>query len=348
MEKETILTGIRSNSKLHLGNYLGVIRPIVNLQKNFSDKYNINMFIPDLHSFTTEIDHTNLFKQTLENLKIYVASGLDIDNKDTYVYRQSYISAHSELTWILSCFTYFGELRRMTQFKEKSGSTESNSQKETSVSTGLFIYPILMTADILLYDASWVPVGEDQRQHLELARDIAVRMNNKFGDLFVVPKDWNKQLEFINRDKGTRIRSLKNPDRKMSKSIEDPSGTILLSDKPDVAASKVMSATTDSNGLIRLDWDKQPGISNLLSILAYLNDQDINETYSEWDGKIAYGELKKVVADKVFVFLTDLQIKLADIDESKLIEKLSQNESKVNEQANKKLLEVQKAVGLRI
>src|SRR5450432_2854973 len=182
MSKEVILTGLRSNAEFHIGNYLGAILSVVELQKKHADQYQINMFIPDLHSFTTPIEHANLYEQSLKNLKVFVAAGLDIDNPDTFIYRQSYIPAHSELTWILDCFTGFGELSRMTEFKDKSG-------RQENVSVGLFNYPVLMAADILLYGAKWVPVGEDQRQHVEFTRNLAVRMNNKFGELFVLPED---------------------------------------------------------------------------------------------------------------------------------------------------------------
>jgi tryptophanyl-tRNA synthetase len=349
MNKEVILTGLRSNSSFHLGNYLGAIQPIINLQTNLSGKYQVNMFIPDLHSFTTPIDHSALYQQTIDNLKLYVAAGLNIEDPDTYIYRQSYISAHSELTWILSCFTYFGELRRMTQFKDKSGLSESDELfgDQANVSAGLFIYPVLMAADILLYDAKWVPVGEDQRQHLELTRDLAIRFNNKFEGIFTVPEDWKHQLEFMLRDSGSRIRSLKNPDKKMSKSVNDPAGTINLSDDPELAAKKVMSATTDSIGSINLDWEKQPGISNLLQILALLKNKSIDGVATEWQGQSNYGDLKQVVADQVKTFLTDLQNKLKNVDESLIISKLNNDEQKIREIANSKLLKVQKAVGLR-
>lgn len=341
MNKPVILTGLRANSEFHLGNYLGGILPMVELQRVRAGENQINMFVPDLHSFTTPIDHTKLYQQTIDNLKVFIAAGLDINNPDTYIYRQSYIPAHSELTWILDCFIYFGELSRMTQFKDKSLGQEN-------VSAGLFNYPALMAADILLYRAKYIPVGEDQRQHLELTRDVAIRMNNKFNqELFTVPEDWNKQLEFSNRHAGVRIRSLRNPEKKMSKSVEDPAGTIMLSDSPDEAASKVMSATTDSVGVINLDWDNQPGVSNLLQILALLTNKPLDQTAKEWTGKTSYGELKTAVADAVKGFLADFQTKLAQVDEAALMQKLTDDEAAMNEVANATLLKVQKVVGLR-
>src|SRR2546430_11174583 len=181
--KEVILTGLRANNDLHIGNYFGALLPMIDMAKTKSDQYQINLFVPDLHSFTTPIDHSQLQGQILHNIRIYVAAGLDLQNPDIHLYRQSYVSAHSELTWILDCFTGFGEMSRMTQFKDKSAKLH-----EDRVSVGLFNYPVLMAADYLLYGAAYVPVGDDQSQHLEFGRDIAIRMNNRFGDLFTVPK----------------------------------------------------------------------------------------------------------------------------------------------------------------
>ena len=340
MAKPVILTGIRSNGELTLGNYLGAILPLIELQKRHAGEYQINMFVPDLHSFTTPVEHGQLYQNTLDNLKLFVAAGLDIQNSDTFIYRQSYIPAHSELTWILDCFVYMGELSRMTQFKDKS-------EGKDNVSAGLFNYPALMAADILLYGAKYIPVGEDQRQHIELTRDVAIRMNNKFDELFVVPEEWNKQVEFANRTAGVRIRSLRNPEKKMSKSIEDPGGTILLTDNPDEAAKKVMGATTDNVGTVHLDFDKQPGISNLLQIHALLSGETLEEVAKHHAGQESYGDLKKEVAEQVKEFLVDLQAKYADADEQVLLSKLEQDEKAMNEVANQTLASVQKAVGLR-
>lgn len=338
--KEIILTGIRSNDEPTLGNYLGGMLPMVELQRAKAGDYQLNMFVPDLHSFTTPVDHANLYTNTLSNLKYFVAAGLDIDNDDTYIYRQSYIPSHSELTWILDCFTYMGEMSRMTQFKEKSAD-------ENNVSVGLFNYPVLMAADILLYGAQWVPVGDDQKQHLEITRDIAERMNNKFGELFTVPHVWQKQLEFSRRDSGIRIRSLVNPDKKMSKSVDDPRGTILLSDDPQAAAKKVMGATTDSLGQVNFDWEKQSGVTNLLQILALLSGRTQDDINKEWFGSERYGDLKKAVAEAVETFLSDLQTKYQAIDESKLLSKLESSEAEMTKVADATLHKVQQAVGLR-
>lgn len=341
MTKSIILTGIRSNEEPTIGNYLGAIVPMVEMQKQFAGKYQINMFVPDLHSFTTPIDYKSLYRNTLNNLKYFIASGLDTNNPDTYIYRQSYIPAHSELTWILDCFTYVGEMTRMTQYKEKS------SQQHESVTMGLLNYPVLMAADILLYNVKYIPVGEDQFQHLEIARDIAMRFNNKFGDIFVVPESTEVQTAFIKRDNGLRIRSLTDPNKKMSKSSSDQNSKIILVDDPDYAARKVMSATTDSIGCIHFDWDNQPGITNLLQILALLSGRNQAEINQEWEGKTSYGEFKKVVADSVRDFLTDFQSKLKGISDDQLLQKLEQSERDLIPVANATLLRAQQAVGLR-
>lgn len=340
MDKEVVLTGLRSNSEFHLGNYLGAILPMVELQKKHAGKYQMNMFIPDLHSFTTPIDHSNLYEQSLNNVKVFVAAGLDIDQPDTFMYRQSYIPAHAEMTWILDCFTYFGELSRMSEFKDKKG-------KSGNVSVGLFNYPVLMAADILLYKAKWVPVGEDQRQHVEFTRDLAIRMNNKFSNLFVVPEDNANQTEFVGRKGPVRVRSLRNPDKKMSKSVDDPSGTIMLSDSAEQAVKKVMSAETDSVGKIDFNWDKQPGIANLLQILALLSGQTQDQINSQWLGKSGYNELKSAVAEEAKSFLIDFQKKISQVDDGKLLNKLKADEDSLAKVAGSTLLRVQQAVGLR-
>lgn len=343
MSKDVILTGIRANSNLHLGNYLGAILPMVELQKQYGGDYQINMFVPDLHSFTTPVNHKELYDQIIDNLKIYVAAGLDLNNPNTRIYRQSFISTHSELTVILNNFVYYGELQRMTQFKEKS-----DLAKDSSVTVGLFDYPVLMAADILLYGAKWVPVGEDQRQHLELARDVAARLNNKFGsELLVAPAEWSEQVKFAAREQGVRIRSLRDPSKKMSKSIDDPAGTISLLDDPQDAFKKVMSATTDSEGIIGFDIQNRPGISNLLQILALLKHQLLDDVIAEWQGKTSYGDLKKAVADEVSAFLQAFQGKLANVNESDILNRLQQDESAMSEVSNQVLFNIQKAIGLR-
>ena len=341
MTKNVILTGIRSNEEPTIGNYLGAMLPMVDMQRKFAGEYQINMFVPDLHSFTTPVDYSALYRNSLNNLKYFVAAGLDINNPDTYIYRQSYIPAHSEMTWILDCFSYMGELSRMIQFKDKS------SENGDSVSVGLFNYPVLMAADILLYNTKYVPVGEDQFQHLEITRDIAIRFNNKFGQILTVPESTKSQTEFVKRDSGLRIRSLTDPTKKMSKSSDDDKSKILLIDNPDTAAKKIMSATTDSIGQINFDWDKQPGITSLLQILAMLTGRDQDEVNNEWVGNTSYGDFKRAVAEAVKTFLVDFQTKLSSISDEQILAKLESSEREMLLQANATLLKAQQAVGLR-
>ncbi len=345
MNKPVILTGLRANNDLHIGNYLGALLPTIAIQQKHASDYQINLFVPDLHSFTTPIDHNQLFKQTINNLKLFVAAGLNVNDSSTFIYRQSYIPAHSELAWILDCFTYMGEMRRMTQFKQKS-------ENKDNVSVGLFNYPVLMAADILLYRARYVPVGEDQQQHVEVARNIALRINEKFKSVFPdgvfePPLERAKQLEFIGEKEALRIRDLLKPEKKMSKSDESGKGVIFLGDSPEIAASKIMSATTDSFGEIRFDMKERPGISNLLQILAHLTNQSLEDVINEYEGKQQYGPLKDAVADKIVKFLTGFQQKFNTVEEKSLISKLEASEQSMNEVANSTLLRVQKAVGLR-
>jgi len=384
MSKPVILTGIRANNDLTIGNYFGGILPMIDMAKSKSDEYQINMFIPDLHSFTTPIDHSKLYGQILHTARLFVAAGLPLDNPNIYLYRQSQISAHSELTLILNCFTGFGEMSRMTQFKDKAGLgsvfntvegaikpsvrsiLESNDpdiiklqkigmyfdghlfgEKETAATVGLFDYPILMASDILLYNAKYIPVGDDQSQHLEFTRDIAERMNNKFGEIFTIPEAVKDQHEFFGKDQGLRIKDLIDPTKKMSKSDDSERGVIFLGDDPATAAKKVMGATTDNVGVIHLDRDNQPGISNLLEILSLLQGRALQEVLSEFEGQTSYGDFKAVVAGEVEKFLTSFQQKLAEVDDAIVIAKLEQSERDLRPVADATLLRVQQAVGLR-
>jgi tryptophanyl-tRNA synthetase len=342
MTKPVILTGIRANNDLHIGNYLGALLPIVDMARQKAGEYQVNLFVPDLHSFTTPIDHSQLQTAITQNLRVFVAAGLPLDNPDVHIYRQSYVSAHSELTWILDCFTGMGEMNRMTQFKDKSGKLN-----EDRISVGLFNYPVLMAADILLYGASYVPVGEDQTQHLEFTRDIAERLNTQFGELFVVPKPVKEQHAFFGKDQGLRIKDLADPTKKMSKSDETGKGVIFMNDTPEAARKKIMSATTDSLGLIAYDKVNQPGIANLLELLALFTNRSVDEVAQEYAGQTQYGPLKTAVGDAVAVFLTDFQSKLAKVDDAVIQEKLLASETAMNQQANTTLRNVQRAVGLR-
>lgn len=341
MSKPVILTGLRANNDLTIGNYLGALLPIIDMAKKHAGDYQINLFIPDLHSFTTPIDHGKLYEQVVQNVRAYIAAGLP-DNPDVFVYRQSQVPAHSELTWILDCFTGVGEMNRMTQFKDKSAKLN-----EDRISVGLFHYPVLMAADILLYNAQYVPVGDDQTQHLEFTRDIATRMNNQFGDLFTVPMPVPKQHEFFGKDQGLRVKDLLDPAKKMSKSDETGRGVIFLSDSPEAAAKKIMGATTDSFGEIKYDVRERPGISNLLQMHALLAGETLQAVIERHEGQTSYGDLKKEVAEQVKEFLADFQARLAKVDESTVLRKLEDDEAVMREQANATLLKIQRAVGLR-
>lgn len=342
MSKPVILTGLRANNDLHIGNYFGALLPLVDMAKTRSDEFQVNLFVPDLHSFTTPIDHSKLQEQIMHNLRLFVAAGLPLDKTDIRIYRQSYIPAHSELTHILDCFTGMGEMGRMTQFKDKSAKLDQDR-----ISVGLFNYPVLMAADILLYGASYVPVGDDQSQHLEFARDISERMNNQFGELFTVPKAVKEQHEFFGKDQGLRIKDLADPTKKMSKSDESEKGIIFLGDNPEVARKKIMSATTDSLNKIGdgVDPSEQPGVYNLQLIHGLLADYHSETSLTgSYEG---YGGFKTAVADTVANFLFDFQKRLAAVDDEALLAKLATDEAAMNEVANTTLLKVQQAVGLR-
>ena len=348
MSLPVILTGIRANNELTIGNYFGAIMPMIDMARTRSSDFQINMFIPDLHSFTTPIIHDELYGQILQTARLFVAAGLPLDDDNIHLYRQSYVPAHSELTWILDCFTGYGQMSRMTQFKDKSVGRDE-------VSVGLFNYPVLMAADILLYGTHYVPVGEDQTQHLEFTRDIAERMNSRFGELFVIPKSVKEQHAFFGSSRGStnenhqglRIKDLVDPSKKMSKSDETGKGVIFLADAPESAAKKVMSATTDDIALVQYDPINQPGISNLLDILALLRAKPVTEVAAEFKGQTRYGDFKKVVANEVSSFLADFQANLVKVDDAAIEAKLKTSETLMNEQANATLHKVQQAVGLR-
>ena len=347
MTKPVILTGIRANNDLHIGNYFGAMLPTIDMATKRSNEYEINMFIPDLHSFTTPIDHSLLFDSIMNNARVYVAAGLTLDNDNIHLYRQSYVPAHSELAILLNNFTGFGEMERMTQFKDKS--TKLSNDR---ISVGLFDYPVLMASDILLYGAKYIPVGDDQTQHLEFTRDIAQRMNHKFGELFTVPEPVVKQHEFFGKDQGLRIKDLIDPSKKMSKSDDTGRGVIFLSDSPEVAKKKIMGATTD--GLARVNYDKtsQPGISNLLEILTLVRQANgrettLEEVCDEFTGMERYGDFKKIVADEMARFLENFQAKLLAVSDGEILDKLEKSELAMNTVAKETLLRVQKAIGLR-
>ena len=342
MTKPVILTGLRANNDLTIGNYFGAMLPTIEMANQKAGEYQINMFIPDLHSFTTPIDHSQLQAQIMHNARLFAAAGLPLNHDDILLYRQSYVPAHSELTWILDCFTGMGEMERMTQFKDKSSKLGSDR-----VSVGLFNYPILMACDILLYSAKYVPVGDDQTQHLEFTRDIAERMNKQFDNVLSVPEAVDKQHEFFGKGQGLRIMDLADPTKKMSKSDDSGKGVIFLTDKPEDAHKKVMSATTDDKASVNYNPIEQPGISNLLQILSLLRGHPVDDVEAAYKGDSKYGDFKRMVADEVSEFLSNFQTKLTEVSDEAIFAAFERSEKVANEQANETLLRVQRAVGLR-
>lgn len=338
MSKKVILTGLRSNNDLHIGNYFGALLPIIDMANKHSDEYVVNLMLADLHSFSTPIDYTQLHTQIRQNLRTYIAAGLPLQNPDVRLFRESYIPAIPQIAHILDAFTGVGEMMRMTQYKDKSAKIGNDR-----VSVALLNYPPLMAADILGPNASFVPVGDDQTQHLEYTRDIAERINNRFKDtIFVVPETVKKQHELFDKDQGLRIMDLQEPTKKMSKSDESGKGVIFLSDTPDEAKKKIMSATTDDLSKIALDYDKQPGISNLLTIYKLLGGN-----LEEYLGQTQYGLFKTALADAVEKFLIDFQSQFNKISDEVLDKKLIESELVVQSEAEETLYRLQKAVGLR-
>jgi len=343
MNKPVILTAPRVSSDLHIGNYFGALLPIIDMAKNHADRYQINLFIADIHGLTTPIDYSNVQNIVNGYLKTFVAAGIQLNHPSVHLYRQSRVPAISELAIILNNFAGVGELGRMTQFKDKSAKINADR-----ISAGLFVYPVLMAVDILAYGASYVPVGDDQSQHLEFTRDIAIRINKRFDqELFTVPQDVVKQHEFFGKDQGLRIKDLLDPTKKMSKSDETGKGVILLQDDPKVATKKIMNATTDSLGKISYDPKNQPGISNLLTLLGLFTSTDLKTVVGQYEGETQYGQLKSAVADATEKFLTNFQNAYNHVDMHRVSTKLAQSEAVMNETANETLLRVQKAVGLR-
>ncbi len=338
MNHPTILTGMRVNSVMTLGNFLGALIPMVRLANQHSQASHINIFVPDLHSIIDQVDG-ELQQNLIKSLKYYLAAGLQITS-NVHFYRQSRVPAHSELCWILNCVATMGELNRMTQYKDKS-------EGKDSVSVGIFDYPVLMAADILLYDATYIPVGEDQFQHIELTRRLGQRFNQRFGETFVIPAEPKDQAKFMQVDNGIRIRDLQNPEKKMSKSNPSRSSKIMLTDTPEAAAKKIMSATTDSVGKIQYDMFSQPGISNLLQIESLITNLPLQDVISTWSGETHYGDLKQKVAASVKTFLEDFQNHLEQISDQEILDLLETGETYANEVANRKLHQVQQAFGLR-
>lgn len=322
---ERILSGVQPSGNIHLGNYV-TMKNFVKLQKDKDCFY----CVVDLHSITVEQDPKALRERTIELAGLYVAIGLD--PKAVTLFIQSHVPAHAELAWILQCNSYMGELNRMTQFKDKSSKNES-------VTNGLFTYPILMAADILLYEADYVPVGGDQKQHLELTRDIAIRFNNKYGETFTVPKPLIKK-------QGARIMSLADPNNKMSKSDEDKKATIYVLDEPKVIRKKIMSAKTDSDMKIKFDMENKKAISNLLTIYSEFTDYSIKDLEEKYEGE-GYGTFKKDLAEVVVNELAPIREKYESILASGQINDiLKAGAERANEVSQKVLKDVKNKIGL--
>jgi tryptophanyl-tRNA synthetase len=294
-----VFSGIQPTGEVHLGNYLGAIQHWVAALDDADSPDEALYCVVDLHAMTLPYDATELAARTRRTVTFLLAAGLDPERCTLFV--QSHVPAHTELTWILNCVATYGELRRMTQFKEKSG--QKGGQE--SVSVGLFDYPVLMAADILAYDTERVPVGEDQRQHLELARDVAVRFNHRFGETLVVPEATIPPV-------AARVMDLQNPVAKMSKSADSPQGTLPLLDDPDALAKRIRSAVTDSGSDVRFAPDEKPGVSNLLQILAATTGRAIPDVEAEFAGG-GYGALKSAVADAVVDFVKPLQARYGEL-----------------------------------
>lgn len=324
---ERVFSGVKPSGGLTLGNYIGAIRNFVHVQHDADCLF----CVVDLHAITVPQEPEELYRWTLDVARLYVACGIDPGKATIFV--QSHVPAHSELSWLLGCFTYMGELRRMTQFKEKSEGQES-------VASALFTYPVLMAADILLYQTDKVPVGEDQKQHLELSRDIAMRMNNRFGNTFKVPEPY-----IPDKRKGGRIMSLDNPLQKMGKS-HNPAGTIYLLDTPDMIAKKVRSAVTDSGREVYYEEVEKPAISNLMVIYSLCAGVPLEDVEAQFR-TAGYGTFKNAVADAVVGLLEPIQARFAELNEPGTIENvLAAGARRANELAAPTLDRVRERIGL--
>jgi tryptophanyl-tRNA synthetase len=325
-----MLSGIKPTGQLHLGNYIGALHHFVEYQ----DQYEMFAFIANLHCITVPQDPKTLQKNLKDCVALYLACGLD--PKKSTIFLQTDVMQHAQLGYIMCCHTYMGELNRMTQFKDKQAKGEKN------LSGGLYTYPALMAADILLYSPDYVPVGDDQKQHVELTRDIAERMNHRYGDLFKIPEPLVAKV-------GARIMSLSDPSKKMSKSDETNKGCIYLLDDLKTARKKVMGAVTDSLNCVHYDPENQPGVTNLIQIYSSLNnDRSYNEIEKEFEGK-GYGDFKRAVADSVCETLEKIQTRYNEIINSDLIESvLKEGAERASKIAAPELEKVQKAIGMEI
>ncbi|MPQ33472.1 tryptophan--tRNA ligase [Clostridium estertheticum] len=324
--KKVIFSGIQPSGDLTLGNYLGAIKNWVKLQ----DEYECYFCVVDLHAITVKQEPKDLRRRTLELLAIYLAAGIDPEKNTMFI--QSHVTAHSEAAWLLTCSTYMGELSRMTQYKVKSQNSAG------SIGAGLLIYPVLMAADILLYQSNLVPVGKDQLQHLEIARDIAERFNKTYSDTFVIPEPYIGKA-------GAKVMDLQEPAKKMSKSGENVNGFILIMDSPEVIRKKVNRAVTDSLGVVKFN-DEQLGVRNLMTILMTITGMSIEEIEAKYEGQ-GYAQFKKDVAEAVVSELEPIQIKIKEyIGKKAYLEEIyKKGAEKANYVANKTLRKMQKKIG---
>ncbi len=324
--KKSLFSGMQATGNLTLGNYLGALNNWLTLNEEYECFY----CVVDLHSITVRQDPAELRKRARALLTLYIAAGLDpVKN---CIYYQSHVSAHAELSWILNCFTYMGELNRMTQFKDKAAKHSDN------INAGLFTYPVLMAADILLFQSDVVPVGVDQKQHLEITRDIAERFNSIYGDVFTIPEPYIGKV-------GAKIMSLQEPSKKMSKSDENVNASIYLMDDPDTVIRKFKRAVTDSDNQIIYSDDK-PGIKNLIDIYSLTNNKTVEEVVKEFDGK-GYGDFKMAVGEAVASVLKPIQTRVAELNKDKAYVDsiIKTNAEKANYYATKTLRKAQKKVG---
>ncbi len=328
MEKKVILSGIQATGDLHLGNYIGAMKNFVKMQETYDCYY----MIANLHALTVRRDPEELRQNALKVLATYIAVGIDPDKSTIFL--QSQVHEHAELGWVLDCYTYMGELSRMTQYKDKSAKHADN------INAGLFTYPSLMAGDILLYQADLVPTGEDQKQHVELTRDIAGRFNKIYGDTFKVPEPYIPKI-------GARIMGLQDPTSKMSKSSTLPNDTVLLIDAPEEIMKKVKKAVTDSEGIVKYDEKNKPGISNLMEIYGIIKNRTMDEIEKEFEGQ-GYGTFKTAVAEAIIKELEPFRTKYNELmSNPTLLEEIySKGAKKASEVASKTLKDVYEKIGI--
>lgn len=326
--KKVILSGIQATGNLTLGNYIGALKNFVKMQ----DEFDCNYMIANMHALTVRRDPEELRENTLKVIATYIAAGVNPEKSTIFV--QSQVHEHAELGWVLDCYTYMGELSRMTQFKDKSAKHADN------INAGLFTYPSLMAGDILLYQADVVPVGEDQKQHLEITRDIAERFNKIYGDTFKVPEPYIAKA-------GARIMGLQDPTSKMSKSSTIPNDTILLIDTPEEIMKKVKKAVTDSEGIVKFDVENKPGVSNLMTIYSVIKNISLDEVEKEFEGK-GYGDFKIAVGEAIVTELEPFHKKYNELmNDRAYLEKIyTEGSKKASEKAKKTLKAVYDKVGL--